>query len=186
VNTGAQCQEGKRKRPEIVLRDFEPGDRDFFTSLAKDERVVRFVGDGVPWSDARIDERIRLALGGRPASEPEAVRWFIAEVEGESAALFVSSRRENAVEIGYWVAPARWGQGIAGSMLDAGLAMVVEIFDPLELEARIDPSNAVSIATVERRGFRCTDRIDGVDRYVRPIRAHEVPGPASTAITQGG
>ncbi len=140
-------------RQEISLRCFSACDQAFFASLASDERVVRFVGDGMSWPTGRIEERVRLALRDVPASEAGAVRWFIAEADGESVGLFVSSRRQGAVEIGYWVAPDFWGRGIAGAMLDAGLEAVVRVYGPVAVVALIDPANTASVKLVERRGF---------------------------------
>ncbi|WDH79723.1 GNAT family N-acetyltransferase [Microbacterium esteraromaticum] len=161
-----------RNRPVVALRAFEIGDREFFASLATDERVMKFVGDGSPWSAEQIDSRIDLALRGLPPSEPGAVRWHVAETEGERAGLFVASRREDTVEIGYWLAPARWGQGLAGVMLDAGLLVVRELFGALDVEAHIDPANVASVAMVERRSFRFVGRADGIGRYVRAPGAY--------------
>lgn len=97
------------------------------------------------------------------------MRWFIAEDSGESVGLFVSARHGDAVEIGYWVAPEVWGQGVAGTMLDAGIRTVAAVFGPGTLVARIDPANVASARLVQRRGFHHERRVQGLDRYVRSM-----------------
>ena len=93
----------------LILRAFRASDRDFFASLAGDERVVRYVGDGTRWRADRIEERVTLALQDTAPTQDGAVRWFIAECGQEPVGLFVANRRRSTVEIGYWVAPAHWG-----------------------------------------------------------------------------
>lgn len=115
----------------------------------------------------RIAERVRLALRHGSVAEAGAARWFIAADNGQDVGLFVSSRHQDTVEIGYWVAPACWGRGIAEAMLDAGLETVAAVYGPSTLVAKVDPANLASIRLVERRGFRHAGRADGLDRYVR-------------------
>ena len=150
----------------LVLRAFRASDRDFFAALAGDERVVQYVGDGTTWSANRIDERVTLALHDIAPTQDGAVRWFIAECGQEPVGLFVTSRRGSMVEIGYWVAPAHWGRGVAGAMLDAGLIQTATTFGDVAAVARIDPANLASARAVVRRGFRLTGRDDaGLDVY---------------------
>ncbi len=86
--------------PVIVLRRFARTDTGFFSRLAADERVTRFVGDGHPWNRQRIASRVESALGDLPPGNPEAKRWFIASLDDEPAGVVVSSRQGEAVEIG--------------------------------------------------------------------------------------
>lgn len=154
----------------VTLRPFAENDRGFFASLAMDPRVVRFVGDGTPWSSEHIARRVQQALSEPPVSEEGAVRWFIARRDDERVGLFSASRHRDEVEIGYWVAPSSWGRGVAGALMEEGLRAVDEVFGPLPAVARIDPSNAASIRLAERHRFRRApgdDSAAGTDRFLR-------------------
>ncbi|MEX5237326.1 GNAT family N-acetyltransferase [Kocuria arenosa] len=152
--------------PSITLRPFQETDTDFFTGLATDERVTRFVGDGLSWAPQLIQDRLRVALQHEPVRQVGAVRWFIAEEASEPVGLVVSTRWEGGVEVGYWVSPEHWGRGVAGAMVDRAVAMVLEVYGQVRLIARVDPANAASARVLIRRGFDLESSQDGLDRYV--------------------
>lgn len=156
-----------RNAPLIVLRSFRENDLDFFTSLAQDERVTRFVGDGRPWTPDRIDERGQLALREDPMDQLGAARWFIAEENGRPVGLLVSSRVQDSIEIGYWVAPRHWGRGVAGAMLDRAVETLPGLYAINRLSARVSPSNHASARALTRRSFNHVGRHDGLDIYSR-------------------
>jgi [ribosomal protein S5]-alanine N-acetyltransferase len=93
----------------LEFRAFTRDDHSFFTALATDQRVVRFIGDGQPWARETIDERVEEVLQGGPESAGCPVRWFVVQRESQRVGLWVSTRRDDDVEIGYWVAPEFWG-----------------------------------------------------------------------------
>jgi RimJ/RimL family protein N-acetyltransferase len=154
-------------RPEVTLRPFQAVDLDFFATLARDERVTRFVGDGQPWSADQISERAMVALRHGATGELGAVRWFIAEEDGRPVGLFVSTRRQAAVEIGYWVAPEQWGRGLAGALIDRGLDVLPSLYGTAEFSARVSPDNTASARALTRRHFLLQGHIDGLDVYLR-------------------
>jgi ribosomal-protein-alanine N-acetyltransferase len=153
--------------PVVVLRPFQDKDLEFFTTLARDERVTRFVGDGRPWSADQIDERTRPALRKDPTGQLGAARWYIAEVEGQSVGLFVSTRREQAIEVGYWVSPLHWGRGVAGAMLDRAVEVLPSVYGTPRLSARVSPDNTASARVLTRRFFTYQGHLDGLDLYSR-------------------
>ena len=162
----------------LRLRPFDAADLAFVAALARDERVTRFVGDGRPWSAEQIVDRSRPALRRDPTDEVGAARWFVAveaageddEEEGREVGLFVTTRREHSVEVGYWVAPPRWGRGVAGAMLDQALEAVPGLYGPLPLSARVAPDNAASVRALTRRSFEPQGHHEGLDHYVRGAR----------------
>lgn len=149
----------------VNLRPFQEEDVDFFASMAFDERVTRFVGDGQPWSADTVQTRVRDALQQTPLEQTGASRWFLALEESEAVGIVVSSRRERGVEIGYWVSPEHWGRGVAGAILDHALSIVPEVFGARTLLARVSPSNAASVRLLSRRGFRLESTEDNLHHY---------------------
>lgn len=152
--------------PALSLRPFDRDDVPFFTALAQDERVVRYVGDGRPWGEEVVRRRVAAALDGTsPVGEGEAVRWFVATELARRVALLVSSRRPEGVEIGYWVDPAAWGRGVAGALVARAVLLLREVHGPEPLIARVDPANVASAKVLLRGGFRRTGTSDGMDVY---------------------
>lgn len=152
--------------PPLRLKPFDAADVPFFTSMATDPRVTKYVGDGSTWDQATIAEKTNNALRDAPLNELGVARWFTAHRDDQPVGVFVSTRRESAVEIGYWVPPERWGQGIAGAMIDAGLEIIPRLFNTNILIAHVDPNNAASARVLTRRGFHTTVRENGLDRYI--------------------
>jgi ribosomal-protein-alanine N-acetyltransferase len=151
--------------PSITLRPFHEADTAFFTGMASDERVTRYIGDGQPWDEQTIQERIRAALQEDPLDQVGASRWFLATEANAPVGIVVSSRKDAGVEVGYWVSPDHWGRGIAGAMLDATLASIPDTYGSRNLLARVDPANAVSAKLLTRRGFQLDTHVEGLDHY---------------------
>jgi RimJ/RimL family protein N-acetyltransferase len=157
-----------------VLRPLVAGDTPFFTRLAQDPRVVRWVRDGRPWTDELIAARTGAALDGGPADAPGAARWFVAELAGAPVALVVAMRRDDgSAEVGYWVDPDHWGGGIATAALGLALAVVPGLMRVDVLVARVHPDNGASAAVLGHHGFLRRGAVEGADLYVRPA-----PDPA--------
>ncbi|MDR4533316.1 GNAT family N-acetyltransferase [Glutamicibacter sp. PS] len=133
---------------ELTLREIRPSDADFIYSLASDARVTAFVGDGQPWSEEFTMKRLNQAV------QDEHIYWLLALVNRIPIGLFVASDTGSGVEIGYWVRPENWGQGVAGRMLNAGLPLVADRFPETDLLARVHEQNTASLKLLERRGFR--------------------------------
>lgn len=153
------------RRPQIVLRPFHQADTEFFTRMASDERVTRYVGDGQPWSQQFIHGRIRTARQQDPFDTVGASRWFLTTEENTPVGIVVSTRKEDGIEIGYWVSPDHWGRGIAGAMVDKALAILPEIYGTPKHIARVDPANAASAKVLTRRGFQLEATREGLDYY---------------------
>ncbi|MGO2052099.1 GNAT family N-acetyltransferase [Glutamicibacter sp. 287] len=154
-----------RQTQKIVLEPLHEGHRPFVISLASDERVTRYIGDGSVWDDQTIGERIQLALSALPLATVGATRWFVAIAAGHPAGLVVATRKPEGVELGYWVSPGYWGQGIAGAMVNNAIGLIPELFQVRRLIARVDPANVASAKLLARRGFTGRSSTDGLDHY---------------------
>lgn len=156
--------------PTITLQPFQLTDVTFFASMASDARVTRFIGDGRPWDQQTIADRVRAALQLDPLDLADSSRWFLAAEAGESVGIVVSTRKNEGIEIGYWVAADHWGRGIAGAMVDCALATIPDVYGSRELFARVDPSNTASARLLTRRGFFLEFNNLELDHYkLRPI-----------------
>ncbi|MEQ9073533.1 MAG: GNAT family protein [Sandaracinaceae bacterium] len=66
------------------------------------------------------------------------------------------------LEIGYWIVPARWGQGLAFEVAAALTRVGFEVMEARRIEIRVAPHNARSVAIPRKLGYREEGLIRGV------------------------
>lgn len=151
--------------PIITLQPFRSIDPTFFVGMSSDERVTPYVGDGRPWDRQVIEDRLAAALRNEPLDQVGATRWLTAVEANDPVGLLVSTRKVQGVKIGYWVAPAHWGRGVAGTILDRALDSIPGLYKTSRISAHVDPSDTVSAKLLARRGFILEAGEDPLERY---------------------
>jgi RimJ/RimL family protein N-acetyltransferase len=129
----------------ITLRTFTDGDLDPLFGWESDPRAVRMA------AFTRADPSDRGAFDAhyeRVRSNPSNTLLAIDD-DGEFVGTIGSFTLEEKREVTYWIAPARWGQGLASQALRAFLA--VETTRPLY--GRVAEHNAASAKVLARAGF---------------------------------
>ena len=133
----------------LVLRPGRPGDAEPLHAIFADEDLMRW------WSHAAhttLDQtRERLA-----EESPGWRRWTVTRKGDDTAIGFVAAgekRQGNVTEIGYALARAHWGSGLAA---EAVSRVIDQIFaeGQRRVFADTDPENAASRALLERLGFK--------------------------------
>ena len=129
----------------ITLRTFEDGDLDPLFIWESDPRAVRMA------AFTRADPADRRAFDAhyeRVRSDPSNTLLAI-EDDGEFVGTIGSYTMDGHRDVTYWIAPARWGQGVASSALRAFL----EIEPTRPLYGRVASHNAASAKVLARAGF---------------------------------
>jgi len=169
--------------PRLRLDPWSPADADLLGTLALTPAVVRHIGDGAPWTDARVQDVsahnvehwrvhgfgwrvIRLAdaiagaaVGGAAGA---AVGFIMLGFAGEGAGIPADDH-----EIGWWLAPRVWGRGLAR---EGAAALRDEAFQRVGapgVAARIQPANRASLAVAAAIGL--TPAGESVGRGGEPI-----------------
>jgi RimJ/RimL family protein N-acetyltransferase len=144
----------------LLLRPWGAEDVKLLASLSSIPRVTRYIGDGQTWT----------ALKAVTVSERALTHWrehhfgwrVIVELSsGQDIGLLALNRMGEGTagldpeehEIGWWLAPDRWGHGYAS---EAAQAVADEAFCALDaphLTARILPENSGSLAVATRLGM---------------------------------
>jgi RimJ/RimL family protein N-acetyltransferase len=130
-------------KPEVVLRDVEPGDLPFFFEHQRDPVAVALVVFRSRERD-EFDKHWAKILADKTAVTKTIV------ADGQVAGHLASFLREGKREIGYWIDRALWGRGIASEALSAFLR--VEQRRPLN--AGVAPHNLASMRVLQKCGFR--------------------------------
>lgn len=146
-----------------------------FVRLAADPAVMRFVGAGLPWSRDKaerdfarsLDAWSRHGFGKRSLLEKESGDWigFVEVCQVGPGAVEVAP---DEVEIGWWLAPARWGRGLA---TEAARAARDDAFSRVCLErliGRYQPANVASGRVMEKIDMR--HERDAVGRHGEEVR----------------
>lgn len=142
-----------------------------FGALARTPAVVRFIGDGTTWSDARVHDVHARNLAHWAQHD---FGWRVAVQEGRAVGLIaLNFAGEGAgidpgeYEIGWWLAPEAWGRGLAR---EGAAAVRDEAFGRVRapsVVARIAPGNAASLGVAQAIGL--TRESDSVGRGGEPI-----------------
>jgi RimJ/RimL family protein N-acetyltransferase len=129
----------------IALRAFADGDLDALFTWEGDPRAVEMA------AFTRADPSDRSAFDAhyeRVRSNPSNTLLSI-EDDGEFVGTIGSYTLEGDREVTYWIAPARWGRGVASRALRAFL----EIESTRPLYGRVADHNVGSAKVLEQAGF---------------------------------
>ncbi len=145
--------------PRLRLRRWVQADVALLAAMAADPAVVRYVGDGRPWPEAKSAEVSRglvehwhaHGFGWRVASERDAgaaVGLIALNYAGEGSGV-----DPGEYEIGWWLWPSAWGRGLAA---EGARRLGEEAFTRVgapSLLARIAAANAASIGVAVKLGM---------------------------------
>jgi RimJ/RimL family protein N-acetyltransferase len=155
---------------------------DDLARLVGDERVMRYIGNGRPWSRERAHQRHRACLKhwedhgfGWRAVLDSADSRFLGLAALSYLGDLVPGIAESAIEIGWWLDPGTWGCGIA---TEAATAIRDEAFGRLHAErivARLQPRNLASERVTARLGMRLYGEAAG--KTGEPVRVYILDRP---------
>jgi ribosomal-protein-alanine N-acetyltransferase len=126
-----------------------------FQKIATDPLVVKYLGTGEPWPDERVQEFV--ARQGENWEKYGFCLWKL--LPKNSDALMGICGLQNLpdtpyVEIGWWLAPAYWGQGLATEAARHALAYGFEVSNLERIVAIAQAANRDSLRVMEKIGMR--------------------------------
>jgi RimJ/RimL family protein N-acetyltransferase len=130
-------------KPEVVLRDVEPGDLPLFFEHQRDPVAVAMVV---------FRSRERPEFDAHWAKILADGNCFTKTIvaDGQVAGSIASFLRDGEREIGYWLDRALWGRGIATE----ALSLFLRLEQRRPLCAGVAPHNLGSMRVLEKCGFR--------------------------------
>ena len=142
------------RTPRLLLRPGWGEDAPALARAIADETVVRGLSSA-PWPFGIAEAEAFLAAPRDPVLPSFLITERTAGAPRVVGSCGLGRRASGAVELGYWIARAQWGQGFA---TEAGIALV-EIARTLKL-ARLEAShfidNPASGRVLEKLGFTAT------------------------------
>jgi len=152
----------------IVLRLPRPDDVDGLLSEGTDAQTQRFTNTARPYDRSAAEHELRWFSGGW--SDPLAPIGLVIADAGHDGylgcVLLFRDRPGGIVELGYGVAPAARGRGIATRAVRLASQWAISELAAERLEARTDPENAASQKVLERAGYTR----EGLERRSREVR----------------
>jgi len=136
-----------------TLRRWRPEDAEALAPLGNDEAIATWMSDAWPMPYTRADADWWTATGHAQAGDNWAICLHDRPEGGCGGAQQAGFLRCN-VEVGWWLSPARWGQGIASL---AARCCVERAFANAEVSrvfAPIHAGNIRSMRVAEKAGLR--------------------------------
>jgi RimJ/RimL family protein N-acetyltransferase len=147
----------------LVLRRFRPDDALIFVAYRSEPSVARYQSWDERYTLADAERFIGSLAGAHPG-EPGA--WFQFAVADRvdddllgDCALQVDAHDPSRAELGYTVAPAHQGRGLATEAVGALIAYAFDTLGVERIHATADERNAPSIRLMERLGFDAIARV---------------------------
>lgn len=146
--------------PRARLREVRLQDAEALLDVYGHPEGVRFLGRPVQTLE---QVQTRILKMREDVERGEAAFWVMTDPDGDRALAYLGFFRwdvpHQTAELGYVLAPARWGQGLMREVLPMLVRHGFEVLGLHRMEARIDPGNVASIRLVERLGFRPEARL---------------------------
>ncbi len=146
--------------PRARLREVRLEDAEALLDIYGDAAGVRYLGRPVQTLE---QVQTRVARMREDVVRGEAAFWVMTDPGADRALAYLGFFRWDAphqsAELGYVLAPARWGQGLMREVLPVLVGHGFEVLGLHRMEARIDPGNMASIRLAERLGFRLEGRL---------------------------
>ncbi len=154
--------------PRLRIRPWHSADLPVFRGLVTDPKVMRYIGQGVAWTEETID-----GFMARQREHLERVGFCLGaiEVRGDSRVVGLAGLQPlgttSDVEIGWWLTPAAWGNGYA---TEAGRGSAEFAFEKGALSSVVaitHPENLRSQAVMRRLGMTFERAATGRDLGLR-------------------
>jgi ribosomal-protein-alanine N-acetyltransferase len=138
----------------LNIRPWYPEDRPALERMARDREMMRFVTNGEPWSEERIDSFLERQAGYYEAHDLAFGALTHRDGDRVIGIAGIQPLDSGEFEIGWWVWKDHWGQGYATEAARAVADHARFRLGLARLYAVIDPPNVASIRVAEKIGMR--------------------------------
>jgi RimJ/RimL family protein N-acetyltransferase len=173
----------------LILRGHALADYPDCVALWGDPQVARYIG-GTPFSPEDVWSRLLRYIGhwtalgfGYWVAREKASRRFVGEVGFADYHRAIEPSFGGAPEIGWVLAPAAWGRGLATEVVAAVCAWGDRHFEAPRTVCIVDPQNAASLHVAAKCGYAeyCRSEYKGQMRILLE-RPAAVPQASATSV----
>jgi RimJ/RimL family protein N-acetyltransferase len=153
----------------LYLRQFTPDDLDELYRIYSDSQVMKYVSEGVRNREETAADLFQIVTDW----EQHAFGlWAVVNKEnnqliGDGGLRFLGKKPE--VEVGYVLAKAYWGKGLATEVAAASLKYGFEVLKLDKIVAVADTGNRSSRRVMEKVGMKYQHNLDDSDRVYYSI-----------------
>jgi [ribosomal protein S5]-alanine N-acetyltransferase len=138
----------------LFLKEWLPENFPDFKPIATNPQVMRYIGTGELWSD----ERIKQFIDNQIARYKQYKFCFWALIHRNTHALIGLCglsllNKPDEIEIGWWLIPEYWGQGLATEAAQAVMSYGFEQLNLPRIVSIAQPANQRSIRVMEKLGM---------------------------------
>jgi RimJ/RimL family protein N-acetyltransferase len=147
--------DGGLETERLRLSPWQPEDWLDLRPIATDPETMRYISEGRPWPDERIQEFVGRQITGYAARR--FCMWKTTLKAADALIGFCGLQPLAAteeIEIGWWVARAHWGRGLATEAAREALRDAFERLRLLRVVAIAQPANQASIRIMKKLGMR--------------------------------
>ena len=149
----------------LAFRKWNDDDLDRLHAICSKPQVMQFVGDGQVWAKDRTLEFIRSAT--EMFLEHGFCQWPLThKADGKLIGYCGVVKSDDALEIGWRLAPEYWGRGLATEAARAILNHNIRKLGFQRLIATVQAMNMASIRVIEKLGMTLADTFDRDGRKV--------------------
>jgi RimJ/RimL family protein N-acetyltransferase len=134
---------------------WDPDDWPGFHAIASDPEVMRYIGEGTPWLEERSRQFVERQMG--LYRERGYCLWKLLPTTGRPIVGFCGLQPLPGtpdIEIGWWLARACWGMGMATEAARATLRDGFERIGLTRIVAIAQPANIASIRIMQKLGMQ--------------------------------
>ena len=155
-----------------ILRDWSPGDGDWYVAQLPDTAIQRFTTERV----GTTADDFRAAVEELGRRDDQAGFAITDAGTGRLAGNMAATRSGDTAEVSYWVAPGFRGRGLASSAVRSLVAWIDANWQVHAIALWAHKDNIASQRTAEHAGFRHQpdrDELRSVGSQVWPVRCYQ-------------
>ena len=140
--------------PRVRLRTFEPTDAVAVIAAMTDWEVAQWlIVPPFPYGEADFKQFAEIVRQDHLNAYPQKFALALRDTDDVVGCMAVAAKDSGSGELGYWIARACWGRGLASEAAPAVIAAAERDPQLRRLFATTDPANLASRRLLERCGF---------------------------------
>ena len=161
----------------LLITAWDPQDWKVFCSISSDPDVMKYIGKGEPWSAERTEQFVKVQIEN--FDRYGFCLWKLAYKPTGFLIGFCGLQplgETGEIEIGWWLAKAFWGKGLATEAARTVFCYGFETIGLRRIVAIAQPANRASIRVMEKLGMR--HEKNTLDRHGISVALYSIENPS--------